>query len=91
MNVREQMCKQWAGKNERKNNKAELSFLNVKDKNSHNLLFQTHADREATYEELLKHRDMQREDKYLLSEHEREHNRLMRVGMKTQQIVTQAY
>ncbi len=51
--------------------------------------FQVHAEREESYIALTQHRDVLREDKHLLSEHEREHHRLIRVGAKTEGIITQ--
>ena len=46
--------------------------------------FQMHAQREEHYLMLQKHREQLRMDKYLLSEHEREHGRLTRIGTRSE-------
>ena len=46
---------------------------------------QAHADREDCYMKLLKHRELVREDKYLFNSHQREHERMLRVGARSQQ------
>ncbi|KAK3090170.1 hypothetical protein FSP39_009693 [Pinctada imbricata] len=43
-----------------------------------------HAQREESYEKLQKHRQLLREDKHQLTEHEREHSRLIRIGSRTE-------
>ena len=46
-------------------------------------LLQVHSQREESYEKLQKHRQILKEDKHILLEHEREHNRLLKIGSKT--------
>ncbi|XP_061168161.1 trichohyalin-like isoform X2 [Saccostrea echinata] len=53
-------------------------------------LDKVHAQREESYEKLQKHRQMLKEDKHILKEHEREHTRLLRIGAKTD-TATEAY
>ncbi|XP_050408547.1 trichohyalin isoform X2 [Patella vulgata] len=45
-----------------------------------------HFKKEESYARLQKHRQNCQEDKYLLIEHEKEHNRLMRIGARTDSI-----
>jgi hypothetical protein len=47
------------------------------------LLAKAQACREETYQDMQRHRERLRQDRYLLSEHEREHNRLARVGKRS--------
>lgn len=49
-----------------------------------------HSQREESYEKLQKHRQILKEDKHILMEHEREHNRLLKIGAKTD-TATEAY
>ena len=50
-------------------------------------LFQTHAEREECYVTLQKHRVGLTTDKYNLEEHNREHERLVKIGQKTEQMM----
>lgn len=53
-------------------------------------LDKVHSQREESYEKLQKHRQILKEDKHILMEHEREHNRLLKIGAKTD-IATESY
>ncbi|CAD5112862.1 DgyrCDS2074 [Dimorphilus gyrociliatus] len=53
------------------------------------LLNKLHTDREANYGILISHRDRLREEKYLLEEHDREHNRLLRISLRTDALQTE--
>jgi len=54
-------------------------------------MFQAHAEREESYIKLQKHRQMLKEDKYCLEEHEKEHSRLLLIGAKTEALLTETY
>ena len=49
-----------------------------------NYLSQVHASREECYEKLQRHRALLRTDRHNLGEHEREHERLIKIGQKTE-------
>ncbi|XP_074647251.1 uncharacterized protein LOC141903151 [Tubulanus polymorphus] len=46
-------------------------------------LAKMHAQREDSYQTLMKHRALMEEERHLLNEHEREHARLIRVGQRS--------
>ena len=48
------------------------------------LFLQIHSQREESYVRLQKHRQLLKEDKHHLVEHEREHSRLIRIGSRTE-------
>ena len=48
------------------------------------VFLQIHSQREESYVRLQKHRQLLKEDKHHLVEHEREHSRLIRIGSRTE-------
>ncbi|XP_076458862.1 uncharacterized protein LOC143292457 isoform X1 [Babylonia areolata] len=62
-------------------NEKELEQLLLKEKAE---LGKLHARREESYMQLQSHRFKMKEDKHLLEEHEREHNRLLKIGTRTE-------
>lgn len=67
-----------------------LSSFWIVELKSLSFVFQVHSQREESYEKLQKHRQILKEDKHILMEHEREHNRLLKIGAKTD-IATESY
>ena len=50
--------------------------------NSLSSLIQVHTEREEAYSQLQKQREQLRQDRYLLEQHQKEHERLMRIGQR---------
>ncbi|ESO98036.1 hypothetical protein LOTGIDRAFT_239135 [Lottia gigantea] len=69
--------------NERNTAELQLEQKILRDKAE---LEKLHTKREESYLRLQQHRQLSKEDKYLLREHEREHTRLMRIGAKTETV-----
>ncbi|KAL8564067.1 hypothetical protein ACOMHN_034544 [Nucella lapillus] len=62
-------------------NERELEQIFIREKAE---LGKLHARREESYMQLQSHRCKMREDKHLLQEHEREHNRLVKIGARSE-------